>query len=122
MKALLTALALLALLALPATASNHNCADYESQAAAQEVLRADPSDPNGLDGNDNDGIACESNPAPYDTAPVVIDPVDPIDPVEPVDPTTPTITGEVTDDQQDADDDQDDIPEMPDTGAGALGS
>ena len=32
-------------------------------------MRADPSDPNGLDG-DNDGEACESNPAPYDRVPV----------------------------------------------------
>jgi hypothetical protein len=41
-------------------ASGHNCADYVSQAAAQSVYDADPSDPNGLDGNDNDGRACET--------------------------------------------------------------
>jgi hypothetical protein len=43
----------------------YNCSDFPSQAAAQAVLRADPSDPNGLDGN-RDGVACESNPAPRD--------------------------------------------------------
>ncbi|HEX2578522.1 MAG TPA: hypothetical protein VHK88_19420 [Aquihabitans sp.] len=36
-----------------------NCDDYTTQAEAQAVLDADPSDPNGLDGNDNDGLACE---------------------------------------------------------------
>ena len=39
------------------------------QAEAQAVLRADPSDQNRLDG-DRDGIACERNPAPYDSIPV----------------------------------------------------
>ena len=33
-------------------------------------LRADPRDPNRLDGNDNDGLACESNRAPRDLVPV----------------------------------------------------
>jgi hypothetical protein len=37
-----------------------NCADFSSQAEAQAVLRADPSDPFGLD-RDRDGIACERN-------------------------------------------------------------
>ncbi len=36
-----------------------NCADFATPAAAQAALDADPSDPNGLDA-DNDGIACES--------------------------------------------------------------
>lgn len=31
---------------------------------AQAVLNANPSDPNGLDGSDNDARACESNPCP----------------------------------------------------------
>lgn len=44
-----------------------NCGDFRSQADAQAVLRADPRDPNRLDGNDQDGIACESNAAPRDT-------------------------------------------------------
>lgn len=48
----------------------YNCSDFPSQADAQAVLRADPSDPNRLDGNDRDGIACENNPAPRDRVPV----------------------------------------------------
>ncbi len=36
-----------------------DCADFASQAEAQAVLDADPTDPNGLDA-DNDGIACET--------------------------------------------------------------
>lgn len=43
----------------------YNCADFSSQADAQAVLRADPTDPNGLD-RDVDGIACETNRAPKD--------------------------------------------------------
>ena len=49
--------------------NRYNCPDFRSQAEAQAVLRADPSDPNRLD-RDNDGIACESIPAPYERAPV----------------------------------------------------
>ncbi|MBA2276768.1 MAG: excalibur calcium-binding domain-containing protein [Chloroflexia bacterium] len=44
-----------------ASAQNLNCDDFSSQGEAQAVLAADPSDPNGLDG-DSDGIACESLP------------------------------------------------------------
>jgi len=47
----------------------YNCSDFKSQADAQAVLRADPQDPNRLD-SDKDGIACESNRAPYDRVPV----------------------------------------------------
>lgn len=47
----------------------YNCGDFASQAQAQAVLRADPRDPNRLDG-DRDGIACENNRAPYDRSPV----------------------------------------------------
>jgi hypothetical protein len=43
----------------------YNCADFVSQAHAQAVLRADSTDPNRLDA-DKDGIACESNRAPFD--------------------------------------------------------
>ncbi len=43
----------------------YNCGDFSSQAYAQAVLRADPSDPNKLD-TDKDGIACESRPNPRD--------------------------------------------------------
>jgi hypothetical protein len=49
-----------------------DCGDFNSQAEAQQTLRADPSDPNGLDA-ENDGVACEvteyPNPA-RDEAPV----------------------------------------------------
>lgn len=41
-----------------ALAADLNCADFGSQAEAQAVLVADPSDPNNLDANDN-GQACE---------------------------------------------------------------
>jgi hypothetical protein len=47
----------------------YNCPAFVSQADAQAVLRADPSDPNRLDA-DRDGIACETNPAPRDRVPV----------------------------------------------------
>jgi hypothetical protein len=43
----------------------YNCPDFASQADAQAVLRADPTDPNELD-RDRDGIACETRPAPRD--------------------------------------------------------
>ncbi|MCC6175595.1 MAG: trypsin-like peptidase domain-containing protein [Chloroflexi bacterium] len=46
-----------------------NCDDFASQADAQAVLRADPSDPNRLD-RDGNGVACESNPGPIDRDPV----------------------------------------------------
>lgn len=36
-----------------------DCSDFSSQGVAQAALAADPSDPNGLDG-DGDGVACES--------------------------------------------------------------
>jgi hypothetical protein len=49
--------------------NRYNCSDFQSQADAQAVLRADPSDANRLDG-DRNGIACESNPAPTDLVPV----------------------------------------------------
>ncbi len=47
----------------------YNCPAFRTQADAQAVLRADPADPNRLDG-DRDGIACESNPSPRDPMPV----------------------------------------------------
>ncbi len=43
----------------------YSYADFPSRAAAQAVLRADPSDPNRLDA-DLDGIACERNQPPRD--------------------------------------------------------
>jgi hypothetical protein len=39
-----------------------DCADFNFQEDAQAEFDADPTDPNGLDGNDNDGIACEDLP------------------------------------------------------------
>ena len=45
--------------------NRYGCSAFKSQAVAQAVLRADPRDPNQLDG-DRDGIACESNPGPSD--------------------------------------------------------
>jgi hypothetical protein len=44
----------------------YSCNDFGSQAEAQAVLRADPSDPNLLDQR-RDGLACENNPPPRDT-------------------------------------------------------
>jgi|SRR5215211_7369853 len=52
-----------------AQAGDQDCSDFASQAAAQAHLRADPSDPDGLD-SDNDGIACETLGAPFDRNPV----------------------------------------------------
>jgi hypothetical protein len=46
-----------------------SCAELASQADAQAVLRADPTDPNGLDTN-RDGIACPELAEPRDTTPV----------------------------------------------------
>ncbi len=48
---------------------DQDCFDFPSQAAAQQHLRQDPSDPDKLD-PDGDGIACETNAAPFDTVPV----------------------------------------------------
>lgn len=49
----------------------YNCSHFVSQADAQAVLRADPSDPNRLDQGGIPGVACESNKAPRDLVPVV---------------------------------------------------
>ena len=46
---------------LPAD-GNYDCADFETQAQAQEVLEQDPSDPHYLDG-EGDGVPCEDLPA-----------------------------------------------------------
>ena len=43
--------------------SDLNCSDFSTQEEAQAELDADPSDPHGLDGNDDDGLACESLPS-----------------------------------------------------------
>lgn len=49
----------------------YNCDDFTYQEQAQAVYDADPSDPNGLDG-DNDGIACEDLPSQGGTAPTAV--------------------------------------------------
>ncbi|HUF52781.1 MAG TPA: hypothetical protein VMR52_03270 [Dehalococcoidia bacterium] len=41
-----------------------NCSDFPNQKAAQDHYNAHPGDPDNLDGNDNDGKACESLPCP----------------------------------------------------------
>ena len=46
--------------AAPSSSADPDCSDYASQLEAQEVLDADPNDPNGLDA-DADGVACESS-------------------------------------------------------------
>ena len=38
------------------------CSDFSTQEEAQEVFDQDPSDANRLDGDDQDGVACESLP------------------------------------------------------------
>jgi LPXTG-motif cell wall-anchored protein len=53
-----------------AQAGDQDCSDFDSQAEAQAHLRANPSDPDGLDA-DSDGIACENLEAPFDRTPVV---------------------------------------------------
>ena len=70
--------ALAAVLVFPmsgtALAQDLDCSDFATQAEAQATFGADPSDPNGLDA-DNDGIACEdgtsdgSTPAPSPESP-----------------------------------------------------
>jgi hypothetical protein len=59
-----------------ASAADLDCADFSSQAEAQENLF--PGDPYGLDGDD-DGIACEDNPCPcsYGSAPPSTPPTPP---------------------------------------------
>ena len=46
----------------PSAGNSYNCSDFATQADAQAVFNQDPSDPSGLD-NDNDGIVCESLPS-----------------------------------------------------------
>jgi hypothetical protein len=46
-------------LAGSAMAADQDCSDFATQAQAQAVYNADPSDPNHLDA-DHDGVACET--------------------------------------------------------------
>ena len=48
-----------------------NCSDFATQAQAQAVLRADPSDPNKLDQGGIPGVACEGNRGARDVEPVL---------------------------------------------------
>jgi hypothetical protein len=66
--ALLLAL-LLSCLPPTATQASVACADYVSQAAAQQAYRSDPVALATLD-TLHDGIACQGNPAPFDRTPV----------------------------------------------------
>jgi hypothetical protein len=60
---ILAGLASSAAIAQPA---ERDCRDFASQSEAQAVLRADPTDPNGLD-DDEDGVACDE----FDYGPAV---------------------------------------------------
>ncbi len=66
----LAAFGLAGLAPAPATAIvDRDCGDFATQAAAQAfMLASGPGDPHGLDGSDNDGRACESNPCPCSTS------------------------------------------------------
>ncbi len=44
-----------------ASAADLNCGHFPSREAAQAELDRNPSDPHGLDGNDDDGLACETH-------------------------------------------------------------
>lgn len=57
-----------------ATAGDLDCMDFASQEAAQAHLRADPSDPDGLDPETN-GVACEIRPAAYEQPATDLEPV-----------------------------------------------
>ena len=64
----LTLLLLLVTMLIPGTAAaSHaadvNCTDFGTQEAAQAHMDAHPGDPDRLDGNDQDGRACESLPS-----------------------------------------------------------
>lgn len=49
----------------PASAADRDCGDFSNQAEAQRFYeRHTPGDPHRLDGNDNDGVVCESLPCP----------------------------------------------------------
>ena len=57
--ALLVALLAVFALSPSVSADGHNCDDYATQEEAQAALPSSPT----LDGNDNDGIACEHLPS-----------------------------------------------------------
>lgn len=51
-----------------------DCVDLPSQAVAQDRLKTDPSDPHGLD-PENNGVACELVPVPYTDRALDLEPV-----------------------------------------------
>jgi hypothetical protein len=51
-----------------AAARDYDCADFSTQAEAEEYLEPGGGDPNRLDG-DNDGVACEELPCPCSSTP-----------------------------------------------------
>lgn len=65
---LVLAMSLVALSAIPSSAAarDYDCADFSTQAEAEEYLL--PGDPYNLDG-DNDGVACEDLPCPCSSSP-----------------------------------------------------
>lgn len=66
-----------------------DCVDFTYQEDAQAVYDADPSDPHGLDGNDNDGLACES--LPHRPAPAPQEPPAPVEPPAPAPAEVPAL-------------------------------
>jgi hypothetical protein len=117
----LFALAVTVPLATPAHAQDRDCRDFAFQEDAQAVFDGDPSDPNGLDADD-DAIACEvlplrgslvsptarpptPTPTPTPTAPtptptptptITPSPPTPTAPTAPITPTPPTPAATVT--------------------------
>lgn len=67
-----------------------DCKDFQFQEDAQAVLDKDRSDPHGLDGNDNDGLACESLPKRGNTTTQTITPTVPPIETETKPPSTST--------------------------------
>jgi endonuclease YncB( thermonuclease family) len=68
--------------AAPASAADRDCADFSTQAAAQDhfiALGGPGSDPDRLDG-DGDGIACEDNPCPCNHSSTPTQPTQPLPP------------------------------------------
>ena len=60
--AVLSMLTMLVLAPAAMAQADRNCSDFATQPEAQAVYDQDPSDPNGLDADD-DGIACETLPS-----------------------------------------------------------
>lgn len=52
------------------TGNTYNCDNFADQASAQNHYRRHPGDQDQLDA-DGDGVACESNRAPFDRTPVL---------------------------------------------------